>query len=49
MSMPALHAGEIEVGKPFPKIVLPLLEDGRPASLSDFQGQKLILHIWASW
>lgn len=49
MSMPGLRAGEFEVGTPFPKVVLPLLEDGRAASLSDFQGQKLILHIWASW
>lgn len=42
-------AFELAVGKPFPPLVLPSLEDGKPASVSDFRGQKLILHIWASW
>ncbi len=38
-----------EVGQPFPDIVLPSLEDGRPASIADFRGKKLILHVFASW
>ncbi len=38
-----------EVGTPFPTLSLPSLEDGRPASIADFRGQKVILHIFASW
>ena len=40
---------ELKVGHPFPGIVLPSLEDGRPSSIAQFRGQKLILHIFASW
>ncbi|MFQ5723708.1 MAG: hypothetical protein ACE5G6_04390 [Terriglobia bacterium] len=38
-----------EVGQVFPTLTLPAAEDGRPRSLADFRGQKLILHIFASW
>lgn len=38
-----------EVGQPFPAIALPALEDGRPASMADFKGKKLLLHVFASW
>ncbi len=38
-----------KVGQPFPNLRLPSLKDGNPASLSDFRGQKVILHIFASW
>jgi len=38
-----------EVGRTFPNWVLPSLEDGQPASLAQFRGQKLILQIFASW
>jgi hypothetical protein len=38
-----------EVGQSFPNWVLPSLEDGRPLSLAQFRGQKLLLHIFASW
>jgi hypothetical protein len=38
-----------EVGTSFPSLSLPSLEDGRPASIADFRGRKLILHIFASW
>ncbi len=37
------------VGQVFPDIVLPSLEDGRPRSMSEFRGQKVILHVFASW
>ena len=37
-----------QVGQPFPNILLPSL-DGRPMSIADFRGHKLILHIFASW
>ena len=37
------------VGEPFPDLVLPSLEDGSPLSISHFRGQKVILHVFASW
>ena len=40
---------ELKVGRSFPNMVLPSLVDGRPASISQFKGKKLILHIFASW
>lgn len=36
-------------GTAFPTLSLPSLEDGRPASIADFRGQKIILHVFASW
>ena len=39
----------IEVGKPFPKLVLPALDNGFPHSVEDWRGTRLVLHIWASW
>lgn len=36
-------------GDPFPTLSLPSLEDGRPASIADFRGRKVILHVFASW
>ena len=44
-----LWAMELEVGQPFPSHPLPSLEDGRASSIAQFRGQKLVLHIWASW
>ncbi len=38
-----------EVGQPFPELSLPALEDGRPSSIADFRGQRIILHVFASW
>jgi hypothetical protein len=38
-----------DVGSPFPVIALPSLDGGRPMSVEDFRGRKLVLHIWASW
>ena len=37
------------LGQPFPDLTLPALEDGRPASIRDYRGQKVILHVFASW
>jgi len=42
-------AHDLEVGKPFPDLLLPSLDGGAPASVADFRGQKLVLHLWASW
>ncbi len=40
---------KIELGKPFPDLLLPSMEDGSPTSIADFRGRKLILHVFASW
>ena len=39
----------VEIGKPFPHLVLPSAEDGRPMSLADFRGKRVVLHVFASW
>ncbi len=39
----------IEVGQPFPVMMLPRIEDGLPDTLVNYRGQKLIMHIFASW
>ncbi len=49
LSTSNLTAYELKVGEPFPTLTLPSLQDGRPLSVADFRGEKLILHIWASW
>jgi hypothetical protein len=40
---------KVEAGQPFPDIVLPSLQDGSPASLAQFRGKKVLLHVFASW
>lgn len=42
--------GQIEIGQPFPKIQLPLLDSGKlvdPFEL--FEGRKTVLVVFASW
>lgn len=39
----------LEIGRAFPSITLPRLADGSPASVADFRGEKIILHVFASW
>ncbi len=39
----------IEVGKPFPDLILPSLADGSPSSVARFRGKKTLLHVFASW
>ncbi len=39
----------IEVGQPFPGLILPTLEDGSPSAVARFRGKKTLLHIFASW
>ena len=47
---PASNAqGRFQVGEPFPNISFPSLEDGKAASIADYRGQKVLLHIFASW
>ncbi len=38
-----------DVGDRFPSLVLPSLADGRPLAISQFRGQKILLHQFASW
>lgn len=38
-----------EVGDRFPEVPLPSLEDGSLHSLSDLRGDKIVLHVFASW
>ena len=51
----ALHAQGPRAGtgfhvdQQFPTVVLPSLQGGRPMSLADFRGKKLLLHVFASW
>lgn len=46
---PASSPVGFQEGQLFPTLVLPRLRDGRPGSVADFRGHKLILHIFASW
>lgn len=43
------NAAQFKVGEPFPNILLPSLDDGTAQSIENFRGQKLMLHIFASW
>ena len=42
-------ASRFQAGQPFPTIAFPSLEDGTPASIADYRGKKLLLHVFASW
>ena len=39
----------LEIGQPFPDIAFPSAEDGTPMSIASFRGQKVVLHVFASW
>jgi hypothetical protein len=43
------YLGLIEVGRPFPGLWLPAASDGRPMSVAQFRGRRLVLHVFASW
>jgi hypothetical protein len=36
-------------GEAFPTLALPSAADGRPVSVAEFRGKKLIVNIFASW
>jgi peroxiredoxin len=38
-----------KVGEMHPDFTLPRIDDGAPASLSDFRGKKVLLIQFASW
>lgn len=47
---PAVGAAPpIEVGQPFPDLVLPALNGDEPMRISDFRPKPVVLHIFASW
>jgi hypothetical protein len=48
-SSPTPRRGAFEVGQTFPDLMLPSLEDGQPTSMRDYRGQKVVLHVFASW
>jgi hypothetical protein len=41
--------GRIEIGLPFPDEKFPALADGRPTSLAQFRGKRILLLVFASW
>lgn len=46
---PKSYSVDFHEGQMFPTMVFPSLDGGRPSSVADFRGKKLILHIFASW
>lgn len=36
-------------GAPFPVLSFPSLEGGQPVSMEDYSGEKVVLHVFASW
>jgi hypothetical protein len=44
-----VESAEFREGQVFPTTVFPGVDGGRPSSVADFRGNKLILHIFASW
>ena len=45
----AAEAYHPRVGQPHAEFTLPAIDDGRPVSLSDFRGKKVLLIHFASW
>ena len=41
----------IELGKPFPLVLLPVVgnEEGKLQSIEPYRGRKLMVHLFASW
>lgn len=54
LTLSTASAFELRPGQPFPEILLPTVRAGKAEagalmSLQDFRGQKLMLHVFASW
>jgi hypothetical protein len=49
MAAPQDPSSRFKVGQPFPNVILPSADDGRPMSLAQYRGKKVLLHIFASW
>ncbi|MCB9844931.1 MAG: hypothetical protein H6811_02940 [Phycisphaeraceae bacterium] len=39
----------IGIGAEFPVLEMPSMVDGHPMSMARFRGQKIMLHVFASW
>jgi hypothetical protein len=50
-SLAILSSGAISLkpGERFPELVFPPIEGGDAVAVSSFAGQKLMLHLFASW
>ena len=46
---PRMPEHGFRVGEPFPTIALPSLENGELTSIDAFRGEKVVLHLFASW
>jgi len=44
-----LLAEPLKVGERYPNLTLANIADGKPVSLSDFRGKKVLLIQFASW
>jgi len=50
MAAPQDHpSSRFKVGQPFPNLVFPSVDNGRPTSIAQYRGKKVLLHIFASW
>jgi hypothetical protein len=49
MAAPQEPSARFKVGEPFPDLVLPSAGNGRPTSIAQYRGKKVLLHIFASW
>jgi len=49
LTVSSARAQDIQVGEPFPDLVLPSIEDGSPTSIASYRGKKVFLHVFASW
>lgn len=47
--MSAIAQAPFKVGEQFPDTSFPSVADGEPMSVHDFRGQKVMLHVFASW
>ncbi len=39
----------LKVGHAFPELAFPSADNGRPMSIAQYRGKKILLHIFASW
>ena len=42
-------APALRVGQPFPNLLFPAADDGRPCSVHQLHGKKTLVHLFASW
>lgn len=43
------NGSPFEVGRPVDDLLLPRIDDGSALSVSAFRGDRLLLHLFASW